>query len=259
MRKPLILTPIFGIPLIKEKDDLVELIWQALHENDVILQENDILVITQKIISKAEGRLVNLNDVRPSEKAYEIGAKTQRDSRLVELILRESNHFLRMQPEALIVEHRLGFVCANAGIDHSNVQQRGKSGKDEEWVLLLPKDPDESAQHLRKELEERAKVHLGVLIIDTQGRAWRQGVTGMSIGLSGMPALVDLRGKEDLLNQKLRITIVAASDELAAAASLLMGQADEGIPVVHVRGFPYQLRESSLKELLRPRDKDLFR
>jgi coenzyme F420-0:L-glutamate ligase/coenzyme F420-1:gamma-L-glutamate ligase len=157
----------------------------------------------------------------------------------------------------LIVEHRLGFVCANAGIDHSNVQ--GLGGDPEEWFLLLPENPDASAQRIRRRLEEASRKHLGIMIIDSHGRAWRLGVVGASIGFSGMPGLVDMRGQPDLFGYHLRITEIAVADELAGAASLVMGQAAESIPAVHVRGFPYPLREGEQHELIRPKDRDLFR
>ncbi len=154
------------------------------------------------------------------------------------------------------MEHRLGFVCANAGIDRSNVRCTDDSG---EWVLLLPEDPDTSAQYLRNQLEMDSGVSLGVLIIDSHGRAWRMGTAGVAIGFSGMPGLVDLRGEKDLFGFRLEITQVGAADELASAASLVMGQAAEGTPVVHARGFPYALREGRLSELIRPEREDLFR
>ena len=222
-----------------------------------MLQDGDILVLAQKIVSKAEGRLVNLAEVKASELAVELGAQIDKDARLVELVLQESREVLRTRPGTIIVEHRLGFVCANAGIDHSNVAGTGNA--DEEWVLLLPEDPDGSAQRIRRGLEGTCGVRLGVMIIDSHGRAWRQGTVGAAIGLSGMPGLVDLRGTPDLFDYTLRITQVGAADELAAAASLLMGQAAERTPAVHVRGFPYPLREGSITELLRPREQDLFR
>jgi coenzyme F420-0:L-glutamate ligase/coenzyme F420-1:gamma-L-glutamate ligase len=175
----------------------------------------------------------------------------------VELVLRESNQVLRRRIGSIIVEHRLGFVCANAGIDHSNVA--GEGTKVDEWVLLLPEDPDDSAEDLRRKIEAKSGVKVGVLIIDSHGRAWRQGVVGVAIGLAGLPGLVDMRGKSDLFGYSLRITTIGVADELAAAASLLMGQADEATPIVHVRGFPYELRDGHLKELLRPKDQDLFR
>jgi coenzyme F420-0:L-glutamate ligase/coenzyme F420-1:gamma-L-glutamate ligase len=253
----LTITSLSGIPIIRPGDNLVDLIRTALARTGITLQDGDILVLAQKIVSKAEGRLVNLAGVRPSQRAAALGAQIDKDARLVELVLQESREVLRTRPGTIIVEHRLGFVCANAGIDHSNVA--GTGNEDEEWVLLLPEDPDGSAQRIRRGLEEACGVHLGVMIIDSHGRAWRQGTVGAAIGLSGMPGLVDLRGTPDLFDYTLRITQVGAADELAAGASLLMGQAAEGTPAVHVRGFPYPLREGSITELLRPREQDLFR
>jgi coenzyme F420-0:L-glutamate ligase/coenzyme F420-1:gamma-L-glutamate ligase len=254
---PLTLTCLPGIPLIRPGDNLVEMIGTALERAGLVLQDGDILVLAQKIVSKAEGRMLNLARVNPSARALELAASIDKDPRLVELILQESREVLRTRPGTIIVEHRLGFVCANAGIDHSNVAGLGDG--QEEWVLLLPENPDDSAHRIRQGLERAASVHVGVLIIDSHGRAWRQGTVGAAIGLSGMPGLVDLRGSPDLFDYTLRITQVGAADELAAAASLVMGQAAEGTPVVHVRGFPYPLREGSLEELLRPKELDLFR
>jgi coenzyme F420-0:L-glutamate ligase/coenzyme F420-1:gamma-L-glutamate ligase len=259
----LTLTPLPGIPLIQPGDDLPEVILQALVRAGISLVEGDILVLAQKIVSKAEGRVVDLSMVIPSPLALDLAARTEKDPRLVEVILHESREILRTRPSTIIVEHRLGFVCASAGIDHSNVGTLNLVGdcgaKEEETVLLLPEDPDSSAQELRQRLEAISGVHLGVLIIDSHGRAWRLGTVGVTIGLSGMPGLVDLRGQPDLFGYSLRITQVGAADELAAAASLVMGQAAEGTPVVHVRGFPYPLREASFKELVRPKEQDLFR
>jgi coenzyme F420-0:L-glutamate ligase/coenzyme F420-1:gamma-L-glutamate ligase len=231
---------------------LAEIILRAIAKAGTKLEDGDVLVVTSKIVSKAEGRLVNLAQVTPSPHAVELAAQTEKDPRLVELILRESAQVLRIRPGVIIVEHRLGFVCANAGIDHSNVQSP-------DGVLLLPENPDDTAHSLRRSLEAASGVRLGVLVIDSHGRAWRMGTVGATIGLSGLPGLVDLRGRPDLFDFRLQITQVGASDELAAAASLVMGQAAEGTPVVHVKGFPYPLREASLSELLRPQDQDLFR
>ena len=253
----LTLTPLAGIPLIQTGDDLASLILAALARSGLSLLEGDLLVLAQKIVSKAEGRWVNLENVQPSPGALDLAAKTEKDTRLVELILQESREVLRTRSGTIVVEHRLGFVCANAGIDHSNVA--GDHDESGEWVLLLPEDPDRSARALRHIIEDQSGVRVGVLIIDSHGRAWRNGTVGVTIGLSGLPGLVDLRGKPDLFGFNLRITQVGAADELAAAASLVMGQAAEGTPVVHVRGFPYPLREASLPELLRPRELDLFR
>lgn len=251
------LTPLQGIPLISPGDDLANLIIDRLTMLNPDIQDGDILVIAQKIVSKSEDCLVNLSTIKPSPRALELGEITGKDPRLLELILNESNQVLRVRKGLIIVEHRLGFVCANAGIDHSNV--RGDWGDPDDWVLLLPKDPDASAAKIRKRVYKKTGKSIGVMIIDSHGRAWRQGTVGVCIGLSGIPGVVDLRGKPDLFNYELRFTEVGTADELAGAASLMMGQADEGTPVVHVRGFPYQLRESSLLEILRPKEKDLFR
>ena len=253
----LILTPFADIPLIQTGDNLGEILLKAAQRAGLSWQAGDILVVAQKIVSKAEGRLVNLSTVTPSTAAYELADASEKDPRLAELILQESRSVLRTRPGTVIVEHRLGFVCANAGIDHSNV--RGEGGQAEDWVLLLPHDPDASAARLRAYIEAASRVRVGVLIIDSHGRAWRLGTVGVSIGMSGMPGLVDLRGEPDLFGFHLRITQVGAADELAAAASLVMGQAAEGTPAVHVRGFPYPLREGSLNELIRPAQNDLFR
>jgi len=254
---PLILTALLGIPIIEPGDSITDVTIKALKENGISLENGDVIVVAQKIISKSEGRFVNLTTIKPSKKAMKLAEKTSKDPRFIELVLQESKSVLRTRPGTIIVEHKLGFICANAGIDHSNVQNLG--GCAENWVLLLPKDPDGSAAKMRSELEKKTGVKLGVIIIDSHGRAWRNGTVGVAIGVAGVPALVDLRGKADLFGYQLRVTQVAAADELGAAASLMMGQASEGTPVVHVRGFQFDLRESSMKELIRPKELDLFR
>lgn len=253
----LVLTPLQGIPLIRPGDDLADVILTSLRQEGKELLSGDILVLAQKIVSKSEGRMVDLSQVIPSDNAIRLAAEAGKDPRLVELILGESRQVLRVRPGTIVVEHRLGFICASAGIDHSNVLAEEVGRK--EVVLLLPADPDASADRIRRVLETETSQRLGVLIIDSHGRAWRLGTAGVAIGLSGLPGLVDLRGQPDLFGSQLRITQVGAADELAAAASLVMGQAAEGTPVVHVRGFPYALREGRLGELLRPRDEDMFR
>lgn len=253
----LILTPISGIPLIKPGDDLAEIILAGLDQAGLSLEDGDILVLAQKIVSKAEGRLVNLLSVKPSSRALEIAEKSGKDPRLVELILQESNEVLRIRQGSIIVEHKRGFVCASAGIDHSNVE--GPDGDPDHWVLLLPENPDQSAENIRIAIKSHCSKNIAILIIDSHGRAWRLGTVGVAIGLAGMPGLVDLRGAPDLFGYKLQITMVGAADELAAAASLVMGQADERTPVVIARGFPYPLRDGSLGELIRPKDQDMFR
>jgi len=254
---PLTLTPLQNIPLIRRDDNLADIILKALDATNLQLEDGDIFVIAQKIVSKAEGRVVNLTTVTPSQRAIELAEETQRDPRILELILQESNEVLRTRIGTIIVEHKLGFVCANAGIDHSNVA--GEGGAAEDWVLLLPQDPDLSSRKMRDEILSRTGKQVGILIIDSHGRAWRNGTVGVAIGVAGLPALQDLRGKQDLFGFTLKITQVGVADELAAAASLMMGQAAEGTPVVHVRGFPYPLRDGSLKELIRPKEQDLFR
>jgi coenzyme F420-0:L-glutamate ligase/coenzyme F420-1:gamma-L-glutamate ligase len=254
---PLTFTPLPKIPLIHPGDDLAEILLTSLQTAKITPEDGDILVVAQKIVSKAEGRLVNLTTITPSKEAFELATRSEKDPRLVELILKESREILRVRPGSIIVEHRLGFICASAGIDHSNVM--GDEGKPEDWVLLLPEDPDRSALEIRRKIKLSTGNRLGVMIIDSHGRAWRIGTVGTAIGISGLPGLVDKRGWKDLFGYRLKITIVAAADELAAAASLVMGEAAEGTPAVHVRGFPYPLREGSLQELLRPKNQDMFR
>ena len=253
----LTLTPLPEIPLIAPGDDLASIIEQGLSRAGLSLQDGDVLVLAQKIVSKAEGCLVNLASIQPSPQALELARQAAKDPRLVEVILRESRAVLRVRPGTIIVEHRLGFICASAGVDHSNVA--GDQGDPQDWVLLLPRDPDASARSIRDRLSASSGAQIGVLIIDSHGRAWRLGTVGISIGIAGLPGLVDLRGEPDLFNFNLQITQVGAADELAAAASLVMGQAAEGTPAVHARGFPYPLRDAQLSELLRPKEGDLFR
>jgi coenzyme F420-0:L-glutamate ligase / coenzyme F420-1:gamma-L-glutamate ligase len=243
--------------MIQPGDDLVAILDSSLSRASLRLQDGDVLVLAQKIVSKAEGCLVHLASIEPSPQALELAQQSAKDPRLVEVILRESRAILRVRPGTIIVEHRLGFICASAGVDHSNVA--GAQGDPENWVLLLPRDPDASARSICDRLRAASGAQIGVLIIDSHGRAWRLGTVGITIGIAGLPGLVDLRGKPDLFNFRLQITQVGAADELAAAASLVMGQAAEGTPAVHVRGFPYPLREASLSELLRPKEEDLFR
>ena len=259
----LILTPLIGIPFIRRGDPLADILVQSLSTSKIDIQAGDILVIAQKIISKAEGRTVNLTSVHPSQRAQALARETNKDPRLVELILQESNEVLRTRAGVMIVEHRLGFVCANAGIDHSNVgaepSEGAESGTPEEWFLLLPENPDRSAEVLRKQIQEKTGQRMGILIIDSHGRAWRNGTVGVAIGIAGLPGLEDLRGQPDLFGYQLQVTQVGVADELAAAGSLVMGQASEATPAVHVRGFPYPLREGSLGEMIRPKAQDLFR
>jgi len=248
----LLLRPLHGIPPIAAGDDLAAIALAGLQDSDERLREGDVLVFAQKIVSKAEERAVDLASVVPSIRALELANETDKDARLVELILRESSEVLRHRPGLLIVVHRLGFILANAGIDRSNV-----GGGDH--VLLLPVDPDASAARIREDLRAKTGLDVAVMIIDSIGRPWRMGTIGTAIGVSGVPALLDLRGRPDLHGRLLESTEIGLADELAAAASLAMGQADEGTPIVLARGVPYARREGSARELLRPKDMDLFR
>jgi coenzyme F420-0:L-glutamate ligase/coenzyme F420-1:gamma-L-glutamate ligase len=255
MSRRMVLTALAGIPTIQAGDDLASLIAVSISGANLVLEDGDVLVLAQKIVSKAEARSVRLADVVVSPRAVELAALTSKDPRVVELILRESVEVMRCRPGLIIVEHRSGLVMANAGIDASNVD--GTEG--DERVLLLPEDSDLSASRLREGLRRLVGRDIGIVIADSFGRAWRNGTVGTAIGLAGPPGLWDMRGLPDRNGRVLKATEVGIADELAAAASLLMGQADESLPVVHVRGFPLAFRTSSMKELIRDRNIDLFR
>ena len=252
-KKSLELFALSGLPLVQSGDDLPGLLWAALQQAGLVLRSDDVLAVAQKIVSKAEGRLVYLPDVIPSARAHELAAVTGKDPRLVELILSESAEVLRARPGLLIVEHRLGFVCANAGVDQSNV-----CGSDE-WALLLPADPDASARRLRAALHAATGAQPALIICDSHGRAWRFGTVGVAIGVAGLHPLADLRGRPDLTGRALQHTEVGVADELAAAAGLAMGQADEGAPAALIRGARYPRGDGRLAEILRPRANDVFR
>lgn len=239
-----------GLPEVRPGDDLGWLIARAA-EGGLPLRDGDIIVVAQKVISKAEGRLVNLEAIKPSEFAQQIAARQQRDARLIEVVLGEATNIVRMDDHVLIVETRHGFICANAGVDRSNV-----SGKD--WVSLLPLAPDDSALLLKTRLAELLKVNVAVIITDTFGRAWREGLTNAAIGVAGMRPLQDLRGKLDDHGKELAATVFAVADEIAAATGLLMKKT-ERVPVVIVRGYYFQHGEGRAHELVRARERDLFR
>lgn len=255
--KSMIYTAIPDFPMVKNGDDLADMIVVLCKTSNITINDGDIFVLAQKIVSKAEGRLVNYSAIVPSSQAMELEKITKKDPRYIELVLAESKKVIRAKYNTLIVEHKKGFICANAGIDHSNLSDQGELAED--WVLLLPEDSDKSAKNLRNVIEKLTSKKVGILIIDSHGRPWRNGTVGVTIGISGLPALVDMRGQEDLSGFKLKVTTVGVSDELAAGASLLMGQAAERTPVIHVRGFPYSRPEASLQELIRPEVEDLFR
>ena len=244
-----------GIPRVAKDDDLVALIDEGLARGGILPRSGDVFVLTQKIVSKAEGRMVDLATVRPSTAAIELGGKVQKDPRLVELILSESVRVVRSRPNVLIVEHRLGFVMANAGIDQSNVAPSDGV----ERALLLPVDPDGSAEALRMGLAALFGVPPAVIITDSFGRPFRRGTAGVAIGAAGLPALLDLRGNPDLFGRILQVSISGFADEIAAASSLVMGQGDEAQPVVLVRGLSWQAPANPASNLVRPASEDMFR
>lgn len=252
---PISLIPIAGIPLIQPGDDLAHILADALAPfAPDIAEGDDVLVVAQKIVSKAENRFVDLATVTPSARALELAALTQKDARLIEVILWDASDVVRTRPGLIIVEHRLGWVCANAGVDRSNVAPEGR-----EMVLRLPADPDASAAHIRSALHERFGADIGVIIADSHGRPHRTGTIGVAIGVAGLPGLEDWRGRTDLFGYTLQHTEVALADQIASAATLLLGQAAEGVPAVLARGVPFERREGSSRELVRAKEMDLFR
>jgi len=242
-----------GIPLVQPGDHLTELILQALARADIRLEDGDALVITSKIVSKAEGRYVDLATVQPGEEALRIAAEAQKDPRIVELVLQESARISRLGHGVLVTQHRLGFVSANSGIDQSNIE-----GGDQR-VLLLPLDPDASAARLRAELQAATGADVGIVISDSHGRPFRIGNVGVAIGVAGMPAALDLRGREDLFGRKLRVSVQAYADMVASAACLLTGEADEGRPVVLLRGLNFPKQDGRASDLIRAVEQDLYR
>ncbi len=244
-----------GLKNIEPGDDLARLIIAAFARNDLSLRAGDVVVVAQKIVSKAEGRLVDLATVTPSACAVQLAAETGKDPRLIEVILSESVRVVRKRPGLLIVEHRLGFVMANAGVDQSNVTTSDGT----QCALLLPENPDRSAAALRERLLVLTGAAVGVVINDSFGRPWRRGTVGVALGAAGLPALIDLRGRPDLFGRTMEVSIIGFADEIAAAASLLMGQADEGRPVVLVRGLDWSAPSTAAATIVRPPEEDLFR
>jgi coenzyme F420-0:L-glutamate ligase/coenzyme F420-1:gamma-L-glutamate ligase len=240
-----------GLPEIREGDDLTRLFLEAVEAKKSELEDDDAIVFTSKIVSKSEGRIVDLSDVRVSGEAERIAKETEKNPRIVQLVLDEAKAIVRMMRNHVIVETKHGFVCANAGVDESNVEE-GKA-------VLLPKDPQKSAQQLKQEIEERSGKAISVLIADSFGRAFRHGVTGICIGVSGIPALVDRRGEEDRFGRIARITKEAIADEICAAANLVMGEFKEGVPIAIVRGLKSERCEGDIQELLFSKEEDLFR
>ena len=245
------ITGLKGIPLIKQGDDLGYLIVQAAKKNHVTIEEEDTIVVTQKVVSKAEGRTANLRNVRPSVFANAIAYQTNRDPRVVNAILREAPRIVRIRDNHFIVETRQGYICANAGIDRSNIQE-------DDTVSMLPKNPDEAAQKIRRRIKQLVRANVAVIISDTFGRAWRLGHVNFAIGVAGMRPMKDYRGKEDMFGYRLHVTLMAIADELASAAELVMNKKD-GVPVAIVKGYRYPSGRGIARELVRPIQEDLFR
>jgi coenzyme F420-0:L-glutamate ligase/coenzyme F420-1:gamma-L-glutamate ligase len=242
-----------NLPLITKGDNLAELICNAAKKQNTPIRERDVIVITHVAVSKAEGNVVNLDEVSPSERAKEIAQQTDKEPALVEVILRETKEIVRMRPNSLITETKSGIVCANAGVDRSNVEG-------ERNIVLLPKNPDASAKKIRQEIERLTGCDVAVIVSDTHGRPFRIGEINVAIGVAGIKPIRDRRGEKDLFGYVLRIKQTAVADELASAAELVIGQANEGVPVAIIRGYKYQATENaSATELTRPKEKDLFR
>jgi coenzyme F420-0:L-glutamate ligase / coenzyme F420-1:gamma-L-glutamate ligase len=248
------LTALPGIPLIEPGDDLAAVLAEALRASAIELRDGDSLVVAQKIVSKAEGRYVELREVAPSPRALELAGEIKKDPRLVEVILRESREVVRYREGLLIVEHRLGFVMANAGVDQSNIAHDNG-----ERVLLLPEDPDRSCAALKRRLDAEFGADVAIVMNDSFGRPWRNGVVGVAIGAAGLPCVMDMVGAPDLFGRALRVTEVALADEIAAAASMVMGQSDEARPAVHIRGLAWRGAPGRAADLVRPKPQDLFR
>jgi coenzyme F420-0:L-glutamate ligase/coenzyme F420-1:gamma-L-glutamate ligase len=239
-----------GLPEVVEGDDVASLIVKAARRDELQIVEHDIFIVAQKIVSKAEGRIVRLESVEPSSRAKEWAASYGKEARVVEVVLGESKRIVRMERGLLIAETEHGFVCANAGVDTSNVA--------EGTVTLLPKDPDASARRIRSSLERAFGVGLAVIVSDTFGRPWREGLVNVALGVSGIAPLIDYRGQNDSHGRRMKVTVMAIADELASAAELVTRKS-AGIPVAVVRGFEYQPNDASGHELIRPAELDLFR
>lgn len=249
------LVPVEGMPLIKAGDDVCGLIVEALNAAGRELQSGDVLVVTQKIVSKAAGLVIDLADIKPSARAFEVSETHGGDPRHIEVVLQQSREIVVVRPNLLITEHLCGAIMANAGVDRSNVDPDG--GRD--FVIILPTDPDAAAQALHDTLRTRHGADVAVILSDSWGRPWRLGTTGAALGVAGFAPLRDLRGTLDLFGAPLRHSLQAVGDELAAAANLVMGQAAESVPAVLIRGFAHKSEDGAARDLLRPRDQDVFR
>jgi len=249
------LTAVPGVPLIEPGDDLGAVLIDSVRRAAIVPRDRDVFVVAQKVVSKAEGRYVDLDRVVPSTRAVELAAAVGKDARIVEVILSETTEVVRHGHGVLIVAHRLGFVMANAGVDQSNI--RHPEGG--ERVLLLPENPDASCVRLKARIDDCFGIDAAVVINDSFGRPWRNGVVGVALGAAGLPSLVNLVGTPDLFGRAMRVTEVAIADEIASAASLLMGQTDAGLPLVHARGLTWDAPACNAAALLRPKARDLFR
>jgi len=243
-----------AIPMIQTGDDLSAIIFERAQAARLAFEDHDVVVVTQKVVSKAEGHSIRLGQVEPSPEALEVAALVRKDARFVEVVLRESRGVMAMRPDLLVVENRLGIICANAGIDRSNIEQ-----DDDVTLMLLPQDPDASARAIQERLQLLSGKRLAVLIIDTLGRPFREGVMGMAIGVAGLDPLIDMRGQTDIFGYVMERTIINRADEIAAAASMLMGQTTARMPVVIVRGATYWPGAGSSRSILREPWKDMFR
>jgi len=246
---------IIPIPIninINPKVKLLNTLLQSLKNNNQIIKNGDIIVIAQKIISKNEGRTISLKNILPSSRSLELAKKTNKDPRIVELIIKESRKIVRVFNNTIITETQHGFICANSGIDQSNVS------KSKNLVLLLPRDPDKSANKIKKEIYEKTRKNIAVLITDTFGRPFRMGQTNIAIGIAGINALKNYKGKRDMFGKILQVTEIAIVDEIAGAAELVMGKT-EGIPIAIVRNLPYSKSNSSIKKIIRKENRDIFR
>jgi coenzyme F420-0:L-glutamate ligase/coenzyme F420-1:gamma-L-glutamate ligase len=249
-RNSIEIIPLKGVGLVKEGDDLAKLIVEAAKSNGVKIEPGDIIVVAHKIVSKAEGRIVDLKTVTPSKFALKTSKLLNKDPRIVEVILRESKRIIRMIKGHIICETRHGFICANAGVDKSNVEG-------EDFIVLLPKNPDASAENIRKGIKNLVNADVAVIISDTFGRPWRSGQVNVAIGISGLTPLKDYRGTKDMFNFTLKVTVICVADELASAAELVMNKTN-GVPIALIKGYPYVGGDGSLKDLLKKNKFNLF-
>ena len=246
---PIEIIPLMGLPEVASGDDVARLIAEAAGKQGLVPRDRDVFVVAQKIVSKAEGRIVHLDTIKPSERAERWAAEYNKDSRVIEIVLSEASSIVRMERGVIIAKTRHGFVCANAGVDLSNAP--------EGTALLLPEDPDHSARKLQEQLTQAFSVHLGVIISDTFGRPWREGLVNVALGVAGMVPLVDYRGQRDAQGKTLQATVIAVADELAASAGLVMGKLNR-VPVAVIRGVPLSDGTGNGRDLIRPPDRDLF-